>query len=118
MGRLLSAQRLAGATIGAVAAALLLLIPSAHGLRLFAVERGLEVVALVLLTHGVGIRFLNYAFYCAAIAAGALVLIDLPQPSDYAAEGYRVLWTFCGVAIGVLVMLLAGLLGKRTARPH
>jgi hypothetical protein len=45
------------------------------------------VVALVLLMHGVGIRFLNYGLYCAAIAAGALVLIDLPQPSDYAAEG-------------------------------
>ncbi|SEM55936.1 Fusaric acid resistance protein-like [Streptacidiphilus jiangxiensis] len=116
---LVSAQRLAGALIGAVAAALLLLIPtSEHGLRLFAVERGLEVVALVLLMHGVGIRFLNYAIYCAAIAAGALVLIDLPQPSDYAAEGYRVLWTVCGAGIGVLVMLLAGLLGKRTSRSH
>ncbi|WP_243639480.1 FUSC family protein [Streptacidiphilus pinicola] len=116
---LVAAQRLAGALIGAVAAALLLLIPtSEHGLRLFAVERGLEVVALVLLMHGVGIRLLNYALYCAAIAAGVLVLIDLPQPSDYAAEGYRVLWTFCGVGIGVLVMLLAGLLGKRTARHH
>ncbi|MEU5634146.1 FUSC family protein [Streptomyces rishiriensis] len=110
---LVSAQRLAGALIGAVVAALLLLIPtSEHGLRLFAVERGLEVVALVLFMHGVGIRFLNYALYCAAIAAGVLVLIDLPQPSDYAAEGYRVLWTFCGVGIGVLVMLLA----KRTAQ--
>ena len=34
-------------------------------------------------------------------------------PSNYAAEGYRVLWTLCGVAIGVLVMFLAGLLAKR-----
>jgi uncharacterized membrane protein YccC len=50
---LVAVQRLAGALIGAVAAALLLLIPaSEHGLRLFAVERGLEVVALVLLMHG------------------------------------------------------------------
>ena len=39
--------------------------------------------------------------------------MDLPQPSNYAAEGYRVLWTVCGVSIGVLVMLLAGLLAKR-----
>jgi hypothetical protein len=45
-----------------------------------------------------------------------LTLIDIPQPSDYAAEGYRVLWTLCGVAIGVLVMLIAGLLAKRTAK--
>ncbi|MFF0299015.1 FUSC family protein [Kitasatospora sp. NPDC004614] len=114
---LVSAQRLTGALIGAVAAALLLLIPtSEHGLRFFAVLRGLEVVALVLLVHGAAIRFWNYALYCAAIAAGVLVLVDLPQPSDYAAEGYRVLWTFCGVGISLLVMLLAGLLAKRTHR--
>jgi hypothetical protein len=42
------------------------------------------------------------------------------MPSDYAAEGYRLLWTLCGVGIGVLVMLLAGLLARRTATapPH
>ncbi|WP_272918614.1 FUSC family protein [Streptomyces sp. HUCO-GS316] len=113
---LVSAQRLAGALIGAAVAAVLLLVPaSEHGLRLFAVQRGLEVVALVLLMQGAGIRFWNYTLYSAAIAAGALILVDLPQPSDYAAEGYRVLWTLCGVGIGLLVMLLAGLLAKRTA---
>ncbi|MFF8932053.1 FUSC family protein [Streptomyces longwoodensis] len=114
---LVSLQRLAGALIGAVAAALLLLLPAGEtGLRLFAVDRGLEVVALVLLMHGIAIRFLNYALYCGAIAAGVLLLIDLPQPSDYAAEGYRVLWTVCGTGLGLLVMLLAGLLSRRTAR--
>jgi Fusaric acid resistance protein-like len=114
---LVAAQRLAGALIGAVTAALLLLIPaSEHGLRLFAVTRGLEVVALVLLMHGAAVRFWNYALYCAAIAAGVLILVDLPQPSDYSAEGYRLLWTLCGAGIGVLVMLLAGLLAKRTAK--
>jgi Fusaric acid resistance protein-like len=114
---LIGAQRIAGALIGAVAAALLLLLAVAeHGLRLFAIERGLEVVALVLLMHGAAIRFWNYALYCGAIAAGVLILVDLPQPSDYAAEGYRVLWTLCGVGIGVLVMLLAGLIAKLTAK--
>ncbi|MGX4735327.1 FUSC family protein [Kitasatospora griseola] len=113
---LVAAQRLAGTLIGAVAAALLLLVPaSEHGLRLFAVERGLEVVALVLLMHGAAIRFYNYALYSAAIAAGVLVLVDLPQPSDYAAEGYRVLWTLCGVGTGLIVIMLASLLAKRTA---
>ncbi|WP_107498670.1 FUSC family protein [Actinacidiphila yeochonensis] len=116
-GMLVAVQRLSGALIGAVVAALLLLLPtSAHGLRLFAVDRGLEVVALFLLMHGVAIRFWNYALYCAVIAAAVLILVDLPQPSDYAAEGYRVLWTLCGVAIGLLVMFLAGLLAKRTAK--
>ncbi|MEU0072325.1 FUSC family protein [Streptomyces sp. NPDC006332] len=114
---LVGAQRLAGALIGAVVAALLLWVPASEsGLRLFAVERGLEVVALVLLMHGAGIRFWNYALYSAAIAAGVLILVGLPQPSDNAAEGYRVLWTLCGVGISLAVMLLTGLLAKRTAK--
>ena len=66
--------------------------------------------------HGAAVRFWNYAFYTGAIAAGVLILVDLPQPSNYSAEGYRLLWTVCGVAIGTLVMLLAGLLAKRTAK--
>lgn len=113
---LIAAQRVAGALIGAAAAALLLIPASEHGVRLFAITLGLEVVALVLLMQGVGIRFWNYAVYTGAIAAGVLILVDLPQPSDYSAEGYRVLWTLCGVGIGVLVMLLAGLLSSAPPR--
>ncbi|MDR0343765.1 MAG: FUSC family protein, partial [Nocardiopsaceae bacterium] len=114
---LLAVQRLAGALIGAVAAALLLLIPANEsGSRLFAISLGLEVVALVFLMHGMAIRFWNYALYTGAIAAGVLILVDLPQPANYRAEGYRVAWTACGVGIGVLVMLLAGLLTRRTAQ--
>jgi hypothetical protein len=114
---LIAAQRLAGALAGAAAAILLLLIPAGeHGLRLFAIDRGLEVVALVLLMHGAGTRFWNYALYTGAIAAGVLILVDLPQPSSYSAEGYRVLWTACGIGIGVLVMLLASLLARHIAK--
>jgi hypothetical protein len=40
-------------------------------------------------------------------------LIDVLQPTDYSAEGYRALWVFCGVAIGVVVMFLASLLARR-----
>ena len=113
---LYAVQRLAGALIGAGVAILLLLIPAnVHGLRLLSVSHGLEVVALVLVVHGVATRFLNYAVYCAAIAAAVLTLLDLGKPTDYGAEGYRVLWTLCGVGIGVIFMLLAGLLGKRRA---
>jgi hypothetical protein len=111
---LVAVQRLAGALIGAAAAALLLLIPAnEHGLRLLSITHGLEVVAIVFFMHGAGIRFWNYALYCGAIAAGALLLVDLPQPSNYGAEGDRVLWTLCGVGIAVVVMLLAGMLAKR-----
>ncbi|WP_034272795.1 FUSC family protein [Actinospica robiniae] len=110
-------QRIAGALIGAAAAMLLLLIPaSENGLRLFVIDRGLEVVALVLFVHAAATRFWNYAIYCAFIAAGVLTLLDLTQPSNYGAEGDRVLWTLSGVGIGVLVLLLAELLGKRTTR--
>ena len=111
---LMGAQRVAGALIGGIAAALLLLIPAnVHGLNLLVLDSGLGVVAVVLLIHGVGIRFWNYALYYSAISAGVLLLLDLGQPTDYAAEGYRLLWAFCGVAIAVVVMFLAGLLAKR-----
>ena len=44
-------------------------------------------------------------------------LEEIPQPGSFSAVGYRALWTLCGVAIGVLVMLLADVLVKRTAKP-
>ena len=110
-------QRVTGALIGAAVAALLLLIPAnEHGLRLLSITHALEVVALVLLVHAVAIRLWNYALYYGAITAGVLILLDLPQPSNYGNEGHRVLWALCGVGIGVLVMLLGGLLAKLTAK--
>jgi hypothetical protein len=118
---LVAAQRLAGAAIGAAAAALLLLIPANEsGLRLLDIVHGLEIVAIVLLMHGMATRFWNYALYCAAIAAGVLILLELPQPSNFDAVGYRVAWTASGVGIGVFVMILGGLLarGHRQDAPH
>jgi hypothetical protein len=110
---LAGAQRVAGALIGAVAAALLLLIPAAeHGLKLLAIDLGFQTVAIILLMHAVASRFYNYALYYAAITAAVLLLLDAPHPSNYSALGDRVLWTLAGVGIGVLVMLLAGLLAK------
>lgn len=115
---LVAAQRVIGTLIGAAAAALVLLIPaSEHGVvRLAKIDSALVVVALVLFMHGAAIRFWNYALYCGVIAAGVLIAIDLPNASNYADEGYRVLWTLCGVGIGVLAMLVIGLLAKRTAK--
>jgi hypothetical protein len=114
---LVAVQRLVGAAVGAGLAALLLLIPANEsGLTLLSITHGLEVIAIVLFMHAASVRFWNYAAYTAAIAAGVLILLDIPQPSNYGAEGYRVLWTLCGVGIGVLVMLLAALLARRTAK--
>jgi hypothetical protein len=114
---LFAVRRLLGAAIGAGVAALLLLIPANEtGLKLLSITHGLEVVVIVLFMHAAAIRFWSFAFFTAAIAAGVLILLDLPQPSNYGAEGYRILWTLYGVGIGFLVMLLAALLAKRTAK--
>jgi len=100
-------QRLAGAVIGAVVAALFLLTVDTKTI--------LEVVIVVLGTLAGSIRAVNYAFYCAALAGAVLIAEDLPNPANLGHEVRRVLFTFAGVGIAVLVMLLAGLLTKRTA---
>jgi hypothetical protein len=41
--------------------------------------------------------------------------MGIPDPTDFAAETYRVLFTFAGVAIAVGVLAFANMLGKRTA---
>jgi hypothetical protein len=106
---LVAEQRLAGAILGAlVATALLLTVEHKHVL---------EVAVIVLLTLGIAIHGVNYALYCAAIAAGVLIAIDLPHPTDLHLEALRVLYTFLGVGLAVLVMLLATQLGKRAAKP-
>ena len=105
---LVAMQRLAGATIGAaVAAAFLLTVDT---------KIVLEVVIVILGTLAGSIRAVNYAFYCAALAGAVLIADDLPHPTNLADEGRRVLFTFAGVGIAVIVMLLAGLLQKRTAK--
>jgi hypothetical protein len=45
-----------------------------------------------------------------------LIAEDLPHPADLASEGRRVLFTFAGVGIAVVVMVLGNLLQKRTAK--
>jgi uncharacterized membrane protein YccC len=105
---LVAMQRLAGAIIGAVVAALFLVTVDNKIV--------LEVVIVILGTVAGSIRAVNYAFYCAAMAGMVLIAEDLPHPTDLASEGRRVLFTFAGVGIAVVVMLLAGLLQKRTAK--
>jgi uncharacterized membrane protein YccC len=104
---LVAEQRLAGAIIGATLAALFLLtIDNKHALELVIVAFGAIAAS---------IRGVNYALYCTAVAALVLIAMDLPHPTNLADEGQRVLFTFVGVGIGVVVMLLANLLQKRTS---
>jgi hypothetical protein len=110
-------QRALGTLIGAAAAVLLLLVAAGeHGLDAISIRAALLVVMIVFLVHGIAIRFWNYAFSTAAIAAGVLLALDVLRPSNYSAEADRVLWTLIGVAIAVLAMLLANLLAKLSAK--
>jgi len=92
-------QRLAGVTIGAALAALFLL--TVHNVI------ALGVIIAVLGGLAVSIIGVNYAWYYAAMTGVVLISLDQPHPSDLADEGRRVLFTFIGVGIAVLVMFLA-----------
>lgn len=106
---LIAEQRLAGTLIGAVIAAVFLL--TVHN------KPVLEVTVIVLFALAGAIRVVNYAFYIAAVAGGVLIAIDIPHPTNFAHEALRVLYTFLGVGLAVLVMLLADQLQKRGAKP-
>jgi uncharacterized membrane protein YgaE (UPF0421/DUF939 family) len=103
---LVAEQRLAGAILGAGVAALFLLTVDN--------KTALVAVIVVLGALAASLRSVNYAWYCAAVAGAVLIGMDLPHPSNLAEEGRRVLFTFVGVGIAVVVMLVANLLGKRS----
>jgi uncharacterized membrane protein YccC len=104
-------QRLAGAILGATLATVVLLTLDN--------KAGLVAVILVLAAIGASIRSVNYAFYTAAIAGVVLIGLDLPHPTDLEAEVRRVVFTFIGVGIAILVTVLANQLQRRTApRPE
>ena len=99
--------RLAGAIIGAAVAALFLLTIDN--------KYALEVIMVILGGLAASIRAVNYALYWAAVAGAVLIALDLPHPTSLADEGRRVLFTFIGVGIAVVVIFLADRLKKRTA---
>jgi len=105
----IAAQRVAGTVVGAAVAALVLL----------AVDNrtALEVIVVVLLALAGSIRTVGYTWYTAAVAGAVLIAMDVPHPSNLTDEGRRILFTFAGVGIAVIVMFLAGLLQRRTAKP-
>jgi hypothetical protein len=105
---LASEQRIVGALIGAlVATALLLTVDSRHAL---------ELVIVLAAAFAASFRAANYALYCAGVATTVLIAVDIPNPSNLATEGRRVLFTFLGLAIGIVVLVLAGLLQRRAAK--
>lgn len=110
---LVAAQRLAGAAIGAVLAAVFLL----------GVDSKIALGAVIVVLGGLAgaIRAVNYAWYCAAVAATVLIAEDIGHPASLSEEARRVGFTFAGVGIALLVTYLASLLAKHAppaARPH
>ena len=106
---LIAEQRVAGTIVGA-AVAVLVLLPVDN-------ITALEVIVVVLLALAASIRTMSYTFYTAAVAAAVLIAADVPDPSNLSHEGRRILFTLAGVGIAIIVLLLAGLLQKRTAKP-
>jgi len=105
---LIAEQRLAGTILGAAVAALFLLTVQNKYV--------LEGVMIVLGALAGAVRAVNYALYTAATAGLVLIAADLPHPANLTEEGRRVLFTFIGVGIAVVVMFLASLLQKRAAK--
>ena len=106
-------QRLVGATLGAAIAAVFLVTVTSH--------HALEEIIILLMGVGVSIYVVNYAFYAAAIAGAVLIALDLPHPANLDTEGRRIFFTFAGIAIAIIVNVLARLLQKRkapAAAPH
>lgn len=103
---LLGVQRLVGTVIGAVLAAVFLLT----------VDSKIALAAVMVVLGGLigAIRAVNYAWYSAAVAGTVLIATDIGHPTDLSAEGRRVLFTFAGVGVAILVTALASLLAKRT----
>ncbi|MCE0764891.1 FUSC family protein [Pseudonocardia kujensis] len=104
---LAAAQRVAGTVVGAVVAAVFLLAVDS--------KIALGVVIVVLGALAGTIRAASYTWYTAAVAGVVLIAMDLPHPADLSDEGRRILFTFLGVAIAVMFMLFADLIGKRRA---
>jgi hypothetical protein len=98
-------ERVAGTIIGAVVAALFLLAVDSKPV--------LAVVIAILGGLAGALRTASYTWYTAAVAGAVLIALDLPHPSNLADEGQRILFTFVGVAIAVVVMFLADRLAKR-----
>ena len=76
------AQRLVGTALGAAIAVVFLAAVTS--------PRALEEIIILLMGAGVSIYSVNYTLYTAAIPGAVLIALDLPHPTNLAAEGQRI----------------------------
>jgi hypothetical protein len=101
---LVAEQRVAGAILGALLAAGFLTV--VHDKHLLA------VLILVFGALAGAVHAVNYAIYCTCVAAAVLIALGVGEPGNLSANWERVGWTLAGVAIGLGVIVLAGLARK------
>ena len=104
---LMAEQRVIGTLIGAVLAAGLLLT--------VANKYVLVAVIVVFVAAMASVIKVNYALFCFGLGVAVLIALDLPNPTNLSNEGRRVLYTFAGVALAVVVTFLLDRLKKRSA---
>jgi Fusaric acid resistance protein-like len=102
-----AAQRAPGAIFGALVAALAMLSIDSKGL--------LEAGIVVLGALAGAIRTVNYTLYFTAVSAFVLIAVDLSQPTNFTKEAERVAFTLAGVAIAILVEVIATKAQERRA---
>ena len=94
------------------------LVASTRSLSMGVVGLAGAVLTIIGFTIGTGpsgwVVLAALAVTLLGIAAAVLIAQDLPNPTNLAAEGRRILFTLIGVAIAVAVMYLADLLQQRT----
>ena len=76
----------------------------------------LVAVIVVFVAAMASVIKVNYALFCAALGGAVLIALDLPNPTNLSNEGRRVLYTFAGVALAVVVTFLLDWLKKRSAK--
>ncbi len=101
-------QRALGTLIGAVVAAVFLLAVSS--------KHVLVAVIVIFFAAMAWLFKVNYALFCFGLAVAVLIALDLPNPTNLSDEGRRVLYTFAGVALAVIVTFLLDRLKKRSAK--
>jgi hypothetical protein len=93
-------QRIAGAILGGILAALLLTV--VHN------QTALAVVIVLVGAVGIALHEVNYALYYACISTAVLTALGLPHPGNLADNWERVAWTLTGVVIALAVIYVAG----------